>query len=300
MDAITALKTFFSHEPDVAAVYLYGQYADARTWPDSDLEISLLFQDRLTEDEISAYLERLSDSNPLGEVPGVLMPSALNTHILPVIYEVLTGASVIVTNDPDAKEAFVRQALARVEEERATMLEEAKEAILQARNLGLVVTGTSGFVLPQPPKYLDPVRIGWRLARVLASAAVIEPSTRDAESMGRDPERLGQLIGWFSNAAGAATGIAKAMLNIFGMPRPPRRWEVFLPLADANLMTTELALQMAATVESRWQLLTGTGLTAPERIIATVRGSLAPIIAFSRLAAWYCEVPGAKLDQKLH
>ncbi len=300
MDAITALKTFFSREPDIVAVYLHGQYADSRTWPDSDIEIALLFQDRLGEDEITDYLERLSDINPLGEVPGVLMPSALNTHILPVIYEVLIGASVIVDNDPEAKELFVRQALARVDEERATMLDEAKEAILQARNLGLVVMGTSGFVLPQPPKYLDPVRIGWRLARILASTAVIEPSTRDAEAMSRDPERLGQLIGWYSNAAGAVTGIAKAMLNIFGMPRPPRRWEVFLPLADANLMTMELALQMAATVESRWQLLTGTGLTAPERIVATVRASLAPIVAFARLAAWYCEVPGAKVDQKLH
>ncbi len=300
MDAITALKSFFSREPDVAAVYLYGLYAHTRTWPDSDLEISLLFHDRFSEDEIAAYLERLSDVNPLGDVPGVLMPSALNTHILPVVYEILVGASLIVTNDPDAQEAFARQALARVEEERGKMLEEAKEAILQARNLGLIVTGTSGFVLPQPPKYLDPVRIGWRLARILASAAVIEPSTRDAEPIGRDPERLGQLIGWFSNAAGAATGIAKAMLSIFGMPRPPRRWEVFLPLADANLMTTELALQMAATVESRWQLLTGTGLTAPERIIANVRGSLAPIVAFARLAAWYCDIPGVKVDQKLH
>ncbi len=300
MDAITALKSFFSRERDVAAVYLYGQYADSRTWPDSDLEVSILFQDRLTEDEMTAYLERLSDTNPLGNVPGMLMPSALNTHILPVIYEVLVGASVIVTNDPDAREAFAHQALARVEEERGAMLEEAKEAILQARNLGLIVTGTSGFVLPQPPKYLDPVRIGWRLARILASAAVIEPSTRDAEALGRDPERLGQLIGWFSNAAGAATGIAKAMLSIFGMPRPPRRWEVFLPLANANLMTTELALQMAATVESRWQLLTGTGLTAPERIVGTIRASLAPIVAFARLAAWYCDIPGAKADQKLH
>lgn len=297
---MTALKTFFSREPDVVAVYLYGQYAETRTWPDSDLEISLLFHERLSEDEITDYLERLSDNNPLGEVPGVLMPSALNTHILPVMYEILVGASVIVNNDPEAKEAFARQALARVEEERVTMLEEAKEAILQARNLGLVVSGTSGFVLPQPPKYLDPVRIGWRMARILASAAVIEPSTRDADAMGRDPERLGQLIGWFSNAAGAATGIAKAMLNIFAIPRPSRRWAIFLPLADANLMTTELALQMAATVESRWQLLTGTGLTAPERIVATVRGALAPIIAFARLAAWYCEVPGAKVDQKLH
>jgi len=300
VDAIAALKSFFSRERDVVAVYLYGQYAQTRTWPDSDLEISLLFHDRLSEEETAAYLERLSDANPLGEIPGVLMPSALNTHILPVVYEILVGASLLVTNDPEAHAAFARQALARVEEERGRMLEEAKEAIQQARSLGLVVTGTSGFVLPQPPKYLDPVRIGWRLARILASAAVIEPSTRDAEAIGRDPERLGQLIGWFSNAAGAATGIAKAMLNIFGMPRPPRRWEVFLPLADANLMTTELALQMAATVESRWQLLTGTGLTAPERIIATVRGSLAPIVAFARLAAWYCDVPGVKADQKLH
>lgn len=300
MDAITALKTFFSREADVAAVYLYGHYANDRTWPDSDIEIALLFPDRLSEEEIANYLERLSAADPLGDVPGILMPFALNAHILPVIYEILTGASIIVNNDPVAREAFARLATARLEQEKAVILEEAREVILQARNLGLLVTGTPGFVLPQPPKYLDPIRIGWRLGRILASAAVIEPATREAEAIARDPEGLGQLIGWFSNAAGAATGIAKAMLNIFDIPRPNRRWEVFLPLADAHLMTMELALQMAATVESRWQLLTGSGLAAPERIVSVVRASLAPIVAFGRLAAWYCEMPGQKTDQKLH
>lgn len=300
MGAVTALKTFFSREPDIAAVYLYGRYAEDRTWPDSDIEVALLFQERVGEEEISEHMERLSTGNPLGEVPGILMPFALNTHILPVVYEILTGATIIVENDPDARDAFARQAAARLEEEKDSILEEAKEAILQARNLGLVIMGVPGFVLPQPPKYLDPVRIGWRLARILASTAVLEPATRDADAVSRDPERLGQLIGWFSNAAGAATGIAKAMLNIFEIPRPSRRWEIFLPLADANLITMELALQMAATVESRWQLLTGSGLAAPERIVSTIRTSLGPIVSFARLAAWYSEVPGMRTEQTLH
>lgn len=300
MNTIRTLQSFFSRERDVVAVFLYGRYVEERTWPDSDIEIALLFPDHMEADEISEYLERLSVANPLGEVPGILMPFALNTHILPVVYEVLAGAPVIVDNHPEARDAFVRQAAARIEEEKRTILEEAKEAILQARNLGLVVMGAPGFVLPEPPKYLDPIRIGWRLARILASAAVLEPSTREVEGIARDPERLGQLIGWFSNAAGAATGIAKAMLNIFEMPRPSRRWEVFLPLADAKLMTMELALQLAATVETRWQFLTGSGFTAPERIAGTVRGSLAPIVTFARLAAWYSAVPGQRTDQKLH
>lgn len=300
MDAVTALKTFFSRESNVAAVYLYGQYVDTRTWPDSDIEVALLFADRLAEDEIADYMERLSGASPLGEVPGILMPFPLNTHILPVVYEVLTGASILVDNDPGARDAFARQVMARLDEERGGIVEEAKDAIVQARNLGLVMVGTPGPVLPQPPVYLDPVRIGWRLGRILASAAVLEPSTREAEAAARDPERLGQIIGWFSNAAGAATGIAKAMLNIFGMPRPSRRWEIFLPLADAKLMTMELALQLAGTVESRWQLLTGSGLTNPGRIMGTIRASLPPIVAFAGLAAWFCELPGVKADQKLH
>lgn len=300
MEAIRALQSFFSRERDIDAVYLYGRYVEERTWPDSDIELALLFPDQMSPDDISAYLERLSLANPLGDVPGILMPFALNTHILPVVYEVLTGASVIVDNHPDARDAFARQAIARIEEEKRVILEEAKEAILQARNLGLVVMGAPGFTLPQPPKYLDPVRIGWRLARILTSAAVLEPSTRELEGIAGDPERLGQLIGWFSNAAGAATGIAKAMLNIFEMPRPSRRWEVFLPLADGKLMTMELALQLAATVETRWQLLTGSGLAAPERIGSAIRASLAPIVTFARLAAWYCEVPGQRTEQKLH
>lgn len=300
MDAITALKTFFAREPDIAAAYLYGRYATDRTWPDSDLEVGILFTERLTEDEIGEYLERLTAANPLGEVPGVLMPFALNTHITPVVYEILTGGSLLVSNDPSAAEAFTRGTMARLEAERAGLLEDAREAIQQARNLGLLALGTPGLVLPTPPRYLDPIRVGWRLGRILASAAVLEPVTRDAEAAVRDAERLGQIVGWFSNAAGAATGIAKAMLNIFDMPRPARRWEVFLPLAEEGLLTMELALQMAATVESRWQMLTGAGLAVPERLIATVRGSLAPIVTFARLAAWYSELPGGSRDQTLH
>jgi len=300
VDAVTALKSFFARETDVSAAYLYGRYATDRTWPDSDLEVALAFPSGRTEEEISEYMERLSSANPLGEVPGILMPFALNTHILPVVYEVLTGATLIVTNDPASHEAFTKSATARLEEERVGLLDDAREAIQQARNLGMLILGMPGLVLPQPPKYLDPIRIGWRLSRILASAAVLEPSTRGAEPLGDDPERLGQIVGWFSNAAGAATGIAKAMLSIFDIPRPSRRWEVFLPLADSNLITREMALQMASAVESRWQLLTGAGLAVPERIIATVRASLVPIVSFARLAAWYSELPGGRGDQKLH
>jgi hypothetical protein len=300
VDAITALKSFFGRERDVAAAYLYGRYLGDRTWPDSDLEVGLLFAERLTEDEIGEYLEALSTRNPLGDVPGVLMPFALNTHITPVVYEILTGGSLLVSNDPAAADAFTRGTMARLDGERAGLLEDARDAIQQARNLGLLSMGTPGLVLPTPSRYLDPIRIGWRLARILASAAVLEPVTREAEAGGRDAERLGQIVGWFSNAAGAATGIAKAMLNIFDLPRPSRRWEVFLPLAEQGLVTMELALQLAATVESRWAMLTGPGLAVPDRLVATVRGALAPIVSFARLTAWYTELPGGAHDQTLH
>jgi predicted nucleotidyltransferase len=298
--AFSALKTFFAHAPDVVAVYLYGKYADDRTWPDSDLEVAILFADRLTEDEINDHLQRLAAGRPLGEEPGILLPFALNTHILPVIHEILTGAEPLVTNDPPAAAAFAKQATARLEDEKATILANAQEAIQQARKLGLHVLGSASVVLPHPPRPLDPIRIGWRLARILGSAAVLEPATRDAEAAARDPDSLGQMIGWFSNAAGAATGIAKAMLNIFAMPRPSRRWEIFFPLADADLLTMELALQLGALVELRWRLLTGTGLAASDRLAASIRGSLPPILSFARLAALYCEVPGVKGEQTLH
>lgn len=298
MDAISALTQFFAHDPDITAVYLYGRYEDTRTWPDSDIEIAVLFAPRVGEDDISEYMERLGSANPLGDAPGILMPFPLNTHILPVVYEILTGASVLVDNNAAGRELFARQAMARLEEERAALLEEAKEAIQRSRGLG--PAAGPGVVLPQPPASLDPLRIGWRLARVLGSVAVLEPSTRDAEQFTKDPEGIGQAIGWFSNAAGAATGIAKAMLNIFGMSRPSRRWEVFLPLADAKLIPTELALQLGAMIESRWQLITGTGLANPERIRITIRSALPPVVTFARLAAWFSEVPGTKADQKLH
>jgi predicted nucleotidyltransferase len=298
--AFGALKSYFSRAPDVVAAYLYGKYADDRTWPDSDLEVAILFAERLSEDEISDHLQRVAAARPLGEAPGILLPFALNTHILPVVYEVLTGAEPLVTNDPSAAAAFAKQATSRLEDERATILSNAEEAILQARKLGLHVVGSTSVVLPQPPRPLDPIRIGWRLARILGSAAVLEPATRDPEAAARDPDSLGQIIGWFSNAAGAATGIAKAMLNIFSMPRPSRRWEIFLPLADVNLLTMELALQLGALVELRWRLLAGAGLATSDRLTASIRGSLPPILSFARLAALYCEVPGVKGEQTLH
>jgi hypothetical protein len=217
-----------------------------------------------------------------------------------VVYEILRGGTLLVDNDPVERERFVRQAEARLEEERPALVEEAKEAIIQARNLGFAMAATNGYMLPQPPKYLDPIRIGWRLARILGSVAILDQATRDVERAMRDAERIGQVIGLYSNAAGAATGIAKAMLNIFGVPSPVRRWEVFLPLADAHLMTTELALQLAAAVELRWSLITGSGIVSPERVGSGVRATLGPIISFSRLAAWYCELPGGKTDPRLH
>jgi len=299
VDAFAAIKQFFAHDPDIVAVFLYGQYESPHTWTDSDIEIAILFHDRLSEDDITQYMERMGSANPLGDAAGILMPFPLNTHILPVVYEVLTGASVLVDNNPAGREVFTRQAMGRLEEERPALFDEAREAIAQARGLGGTAIGP-GVVIPEPPKYLDPVRVGWRLARILNSVAVLEPSTREPEPFASDPERIGQAIGWFSNAAGAATGIAKAMLNIFGMTRPSRRWEVFLPLADSKLIPTELALHMGAMVESRWQLITGTGLTNPERIRITVRSALPPVVMFARLAAWFSELPGGKGDQRLH
>ncbi len=300
MDAVAALQRYFTKEADVAAVYLYGTYASPATFPDSDLELAILFHDRLTDDEIAQFLEHLPSTNPLDDAPGILMPSALNTHILPVIYETLTAGTVIVDNDPSARAEFAARTAARLDAERPALLEEAKDAIVQARTLGLIVVPADGVMLPQPPRLLDPLRMGWRLARILASAAVIDSLVGSRETADRTPELLGQLVGWFSNAVGAATGIAKAMLTIFEIPRPSRRWQVFIPLADAGLVPMELALQMAANVESRWQLITGSGMTSPDRMAATIRASLMPVIGFARLAAWYTLVPGAKADQHLH
>jgi len=300
VQAIQALKTFFSQSSEPAAVYLYGRYGSGPSFPDTDIEIGLVFADGTEEEEMRDYLERLSGASPLGGEPGILMPFSLNTHILPVVHEVLTGGSLLVDNDPAARQAFAEKARQQFEAERSSLLEDAKEAIAQARALGLAVTAATGYVLPQPPKYLDPIRIGWRLNRVVASVAVLEATTREAETLGRDPDRLGQAIGWFSNAAGAATGIAKAMLNIFGMERPPRRWQVFVPIADAGLMTMDLALWLGALVETRWQLLTASGLLSADRIVGTIRAGLPHLITFARLAAWYCEVPGGRGDAKVH
>lgn len=302
MTAFEHLAQFFRGEDEVVAAYLYGQPASERTWPDSDIEVGLLFPDDWGGDAITDYLEGLGNSNPLGSAPGILMPFALNTHILPVVYEVLTWGRLLADNDPVAREAFVRRTAERMDQERPRLLEEAHETILKARGFGLASSDEPANVRMgvQGGRALDPVRVGWRLARVLTSVPILEMFTRDVDAVAQDAERVGQIVGVFSNASGAVTGIAKAMLLTYGILRPPRRWEVFLPLADAGVIPMELALQLGAMVETRWTLLTGSGLAAPERAIAMIRGYLPAMITFARRASWATELPGLGPAQRLH
>ncbi|HEX9244914.1 MAG TPA: nucleotidyltransferase domain-containing protein [bacterium] len=300
MTAVEHLGAFFSGEEEVAAAYLYGQPATDRTWPDSDIEIGLLFRNTMTPEAVAEYLEGLTSSNPLGESPGILMPFALNAHILPVIHEVLTWGQLVADNDPTEREGFVRRMTERLEQERPRLLEEAHESIMQARTFGLPTSGDPVPTMAQFSRPLDPVRIGWRFGRVLTSVPIIEMFTRDVEAVAQDAERVTQIIGVFGNASGATTGIAKAMLTTFGIPRPSRRWEVFLPLADIGIIPMELALQLAAMVETRWTLLSGSGAMVPERVISQIRGYLPPIITFARRASWTTELPGLSTSQRLH
>jgi len=300
MTAFEHLGAFFSGEEEVAAAYLYGQPATDRTWPDSDIEIGLLFRNTMTPEAVAEYLEGLTSSNPLGESPGILMPFALNAHILPVIHEVLTWGQLVADNDPTEREGFVRRMTERLEQERPRLLEEAHESIMQARTFGLPTSGDPVPTMAQFSRPLDPVRIGWRFGRVLTSVPIIEMFTRDVEAVAQDAERVTQIIGVFGNASGATTGIAKAMLTTFGIPRPSRRWEVFLPLADIGIIPMELALQLAAMVETRWTLLSGSGAMVPERVISQIRGYLPPIITFARRASWTTELPGLSTSQRLH
>jgi len=300
MTAFEHLGAFFSGEEEVAAAYLYGQPATDRTWPDSDIEIGLLFRNTMTPEAVAEYLEGLTSSNPLGESPGILMPFALNAHILPVIHEVVTWGRLVADNDPAEREGFVRRMAERLEQERPRLLEEAHESIMQARTFGLPAAGDPVPTMAQFSRPLDPVRIGWRFGRVLTSVPIIEMFTRDVEAVAQDAERVTQIIGVFGNASGATTGIAKAMLTTFGIPRPSRRWEVFLPLADIGIIPMELALQLAAMVETRWTLLSGSGAMVPERVISQIRAYLPPIITFARRASWTTELPGLSTNQRLH
>src|SRR5206468_7389992 len=133
MTAFEHLAAFFRGEDEVAAAYLYGQPATERTWPDSDIEIGLLFHEAMGPDAVTEYLEGLAGSNPLGESPGILMPFALNAHILPVVHEILTWGRLLADNDPAERDAFVRRTTERMEQERPRLLEEAHESIMQAR-----------------------------------------------------------------------------------------------------------------------------------------------------------------------
>lgn len=300
VSAFDQLTQFFRGEDEIVAAYLYGQPASDRTWPDSDIEVGLLFREAVSAEAITEYLEGLGSGNPLGGAPGILLPFALNAHILPVVYETLTWGRVLVDNDPAEREAFGRRMGDRLELERPRLLEEAHEAILKARAFGLPASDEAVRTLSQSSRALDPLRVGWRLARVMTSVPILEMFTRDIEAVAQDAERVGQIIGVYNNAGGAATGIAKAMLTTYGIPRPARRWEVFLPLADAGAIPMELSLHLAAMIETRWALLTGGGAMAPERVIALIRGYLSPIMTFARRASWATELPGLTVTQKLH
>jgi hypothetical protein len=300
MTAIEHLMAFFGGEEGIAVAYLYGQPATDRTWPDSDIEVALLFRTALGPDAVTEYLEGLAANNPLGDSPGILMPFAINAHILPVVHEVLTWGRILTDNDPAEREAFVRRATGRMEQERPKLLEEAHESIMHARTFGLPTSGDQVPAVAKPLTPIDPVRIGWRLGRILTSVPIIEMFTRDIEAVAQDAERVTQIIGVFGNASGAATGIAKAMLTTFGTPRPSRRWEVFLPLADMGIIPMELALHLAAMVETRWTLLTGSGIMMPERVISQIRSYLPAIITFARRASWTAELPGLASSQRLH
>ena len=53
-------------------------------------------------------------------------------------------------------------------------------------------------------------------------------------------------------------------------------------------------------VETRWTLLTGSGIMSPERVVGLIRGYLAPIMMFVRRASWVTELPGLAATQRLH
>jgi hypothetical protein len=299
MGAFEELRAYFSRTPEVCAVYVYGRYPAGGTYPDTDIELGLAFPPETSEDEVSAFLERLGEENPLGPAQGVLMPSVLNQHAVPVVYEMLGWGTLLVENDRDAHGRFLRACHAKIEAARDRLLEEAREVLQQARRLG---DGVPDFRprAGQPLRMLDPLRVGWRLGRLLASVAVVEVGTRDVEEAAKDPERVNQVVSWFSNGAGAATGIAKAMLSTYEVERPMRRWQVFLPLADLGLLTTEHALWMAALVETRWNLLTAESVASPERALVLLRTYLHPLLQFARVASWATEMPAVGEAARLH
>lgn len=299
MNAFEELRKYFAAVPELGAVYQYGAYAAEDTFPDSDIELGLVFLPDLGEEEISAAMERLSEDNPLGPAQGVLMPFPLNDHIVPVVHEIVHFGRLLVDRDPLVREAFVRDVDARMQQGRPKLLEEAREVLQQARNLG---EGLPTFPsrAGRPLRMVDPVRVGWRLGRVLTSVAVLEVGTRDVEEAARDAERVNQMVGWFSNAAGAATGIAKAMLTTYDIPRPPRRWQIFLPLAEVGLVTVEHALWLGAMIETRWSLILADQIAAPERVLSYLRTYVPQLLHFSRIAAWATDMPTSAETARVH
>jgi AraC-like DNA-binding protein len=299
MEPLRTLGEFFRRSPELVVAYLYGRYTEPPTYPDSDLEVALLFRPEVAEEEIRRYLERLAEENPLGPTDGVLMPTVLNGHILPVQYEQIRFGQVLAENAPDLRRQFEAEVEARMRLERARHLEEAREVLQQARAIG---EGIPTFSVPpgRTLRLVDPIRVGWRLGRILTSCAVIEVSTRDPEQTARDPDQVAQVVGWFNNAAGAATGLAKAMLTTYEEPRPPRRWQVFLPLADLGILPMEQALWMGALVESRWRLVTAGSVDRPERTLGILRAYLPALLHFARVSAWATDLPEGGEGSRIH
>lgn len=101
------LSNYFQTRSDIAAVYLFGSYAQDTVLPTSDLDIAILYKpDQFPHNRIDAEITLNSTLANLLNHPDVDVHILTTASSLPFIHEVLHSGRRIVTNDQEFTARF--------------------------------------------------------------------------------------------------------------------------------------------------------------------------------------------------
>lgn len=109
-DQLDIVRQYFVKRPDIAAVYLFGSFAEGVASPLSDLDLAILFSPLVSTNSYSQ--EKLNITALLSR----LITAPVNIHILdtkmslPFLFQVITKGKVQIDNMPSFRLDFEEKA----------------------------------------------------------------------------------------------------------------------------------------------------------------------------------------------
>lgn len=101
------LGNYFRTRSDIAAVYLFGSYAQDAVLPTSDVDIAILYKpDQIPRDQLDAKISLGSTLAALLNHPDVDVHVLTTAASLPFIHEVLRCGRRLVINDDESTARF--------------------------------------------------------------------------------------------------------------------------------------------------------------------------------------------------